>query len=204
VIVAVHGDKCTVSAINKTANAVVVAANGIATLTHTPITGPTDYSYPAIDAVLVNLGQTDMIGQIKYSVVEATHTLTTQSLFPTFGPVNPASADVINLKAQYGLDTDDDGIVDTWQDPTGAVWSAETLPAILPSTLALKTWQQIRAVRVAIVTRSPQYEKDVVTDGPLSILNGTVSMPLTADQQHYRYKILETIVPLRNALWNAS
>jgi hypothetical protein len=28
-------------------------------------------------------------------------------------------------------------------------------------------------------------------------------MTLTTDQTHYRYKVLETIVPLRNAVWNA-
>jgi hypothetical protein len=31
-----------------------------------------------------------------------------------------------------------------------------------------------------------------------------VAMTLSADDQHYRYKVLETIVPLRNALWNGS
>ena len=37
------------------------------------------------------------------------------------------------------------------------------------------------------------------------MLDDTVSMTLsTSDDQHYRYKVLETIVPLRNALWNAS
>jgi len=30
-----------------------------------------------------------------------------------------------------------------------------------------------------------------------------VSMTLTADQQHYRYKVLETTIPFRNAVWNA-
>ena len=29
-----------------------------------------------------------------------------------------------------------------------------------------------------------------------------VSMTLTADDTHYRYKVLETVIPLRNALWN--
>ncbi len=59
-------------------------------------------------------------------------------------------------------------------------------------------------MRIAIVTRSAQYEKDAVTPGPLTMLDGTVTMTLTGDDQHYRYKVLETIVPLRNALWNAS
>ena len=76
-----------------------------------------------------------------------------------------------------------------------------------PSAAAAATWQQIQAVRVAIVTRSDKYETDAVTPGPLGMFCTpapcAVSMTLTADQQHYRYKVLETIVPLRNAVWNA-
>jgi type IV pilus assembly protein PilW len=68
-------------------------------------------------------------------------------------------------------------------------------------------WQQIRAVRVAIVTRSEKYETDAVTAGPVAMFCSpgpcAVAMNLTTDQQHYRYKVLETIVPLRNAVWNA-
>ena len=28
-------------------------------------------------------------------------------------------------------------------------------------------------------------------------------MTLTPDQRHYRYKVLETTIPFRNAVWNA-
>jgi len=46
-----------------------------------------------------------------------------------------------------------------------------------------------------------------VTTGPLGMLCSTLpcaySMALTGDQQHYRYKVMETLVPLRNAVWNA-
>jgi type IV pilus assembly protein PilW len=75
---------------------------------------------------------------------------------------------------------------------------------------------QIHAVRISIVTRSSQYERDVVTPqypsampaGKLGMfcdaaLACPVKMTLTADDQHFRYKVLETAVPLRNALWNA-
>ena len=74
------------------------------------------------------------------------------------GPT-PVINDVVNLKAQYGLDTDNDGDIDAWQDATdGSIWSAANLP-----DQPLATLRQIRAVRIAIVTRSAQYEKDAVT-----------------------------------------
>ena len=113
----------------------------------------------------------------------------------------PAVSNVVNLKAQFGLDTDNDGTVDTWQPATGN-WSAANLP-LQPQA----TWQQIRAVRIAIVTRSDQYEIDPVTPGPLEMFCTTipcaVAMTLDSDAQHYRYKVLETTIPFRNALWNA-
>ena len=198
VVAAVDGANCTLSTINEGGIA-VDGATGFTTLTHTPIAGAMGATYPAVTASLVNLGQPASMGRIVYTVDPAALTLRTQKRLPTNDPVTPVVSDVINLKAQYGLDTDNDGIVDKWQDATGGIWSAANL-----SKQPLATLQQIRAVRIAIVTRSAQYEKNPVTPGPLSIFDGDVSMTLTGDEQRYRYKVLETIVPLRNALWNAS
>ena len=202
-IVAVQGANCTISTINTNGVAVNVTT-GVATISHTLAATPGNNAtatYNAVSASLVNLGQPDRFGQTQYAIDPTTATLTSQSLLPTAGPVTAAVAQVVNLKALYGLDTDNDGTVDTWQPATG-VWSSANLPL---QTLA--TWQQIRAVRIAIVTRSDSYEKDVVTSGPLGMFCSpapcAVSMTLSADQQHYRYKILETTVPLRNVSWNA-
>ena len=35
------------------------------------------------------------------------------------------------------------------------------------------------------------------------MLDDTVTMNLAGNETCYRYKVLETVVPLRNALWNA-
>ena len=209
VVVAVQGTNCTLSTIN--AGGVSVSGpTGIATISHTLTATPgnnTTAAYGAVAASLVNLGQAATageaarFGQTVYTVDAASHTLRTQSLLPTVQPVTPVVSGVINLKAQFGLDTNNDGTVDTWQAATGN-WSAANLPL-----QALATWQQIRAVRIAIVTRSDQYERDVVTTGPLGMFCTTdpcaVSMTLDVDAQHYRYKVLETTIPFRNALWNA-
>jgi len=188
----------------------VAGPTGIATIGHTLTTTPgnnTTATYGAVAASLINLGQAATpgeparFGQTLYSVDSAAHTLRTQGLLPTVQAVTPVVSNVMNLKAQFGLDTDNDGTVDTWQTATGN-WSAANLP-LQP----LATWQQIRAVRIAIVTRSDQYESEAVTPGSLAIFCTTnpcaVSMTLDADAQHYRYKVLETTIPFRNALWNA-
>ena len=204
VIVAVQGDE--LHAVDDQRGGVSVAVGtGIATITHT-LTATTGNNNTATYNAAVGIARQSRdratrFGRTLYSVDPTTTTLTTQSLLPTVLAATPVVSNVVNLKAQFGLDTDNDGQVDTWQAATGN-WSAANLPLQPPAT-----WQQIRAVRVAIVTRSEQYETDAVTPGPLGMFCSpapcAVSMTLTSDQQHYRYKVLETIVPLRNAVWNA-
>ncbi|MET0682901.1 MAG: PilW family protein [Casimicrobiaceae bacterium] len=212
VIAAVQGANCTLSTINP-GGVAVDGVTGFSTIGHTLTATPgnnTTATYNAVGATLINLGQAAAMGRVAYTVDTTGHALRTQNLLPTAGPVNPVINDVVNLKAQYGLDTNNDGSIDAWQDATGGVWSAANLPA-----QPLATLQQIRAVRIAIVTRSAQYEKDALTAGtPPGMPNGTiglfcdpaptcaVTMTLAADDQHYRYKVLETSVPLRNAMWN--
>jgi type IV pilus assembly protein PilW len=209
VVVAVEGATCTISTVNPGGIA-VDGTTGFTTITHTPISGPAGATYNAVSATLVNLGRAGAMGKIAYTVDTTTHALRTQSLLPTVGPVNPVINDVVNLKAQYGLDTDADGSIDVWQDATSGAWTAASLP-----TQPLATLQQIRAVRVAIVTRSTQYEKEPIVAGtPPGVADGKIgmfcepapacayTMTLRADDQHYRYRVLETSVPLRNALWN--
>jgi len=208
IVVAVQGANCTLSIVN--AGGISVAAGtGIATISHTLTTTPGNNNtatYNAVTASLVNLGQAATpgqparFGQTRYAVDAATNTLQTQALLPTVQPPAPVVSHVVNLKAQFGIDTNNDGTVDAWQPATGN-WSAASLP-LQPQA----TWQQIRAVRVAIVTRSDQYEVEPVTPGPLDMFcvpGPCVSMTLAADDQHYRYKVLETTIAFRNAVWNA-
>ena len=203
VVVVVQGANCTMSTINA-AGVTIAGSSGIATIAHTLTSTSGNNStavYAATLASLVNLGQGDRFGRTVYAVDTAKSALTTQSLLPTALAATTAASNVVNLKAQYGLDTDNDGDVDTWQSATG-IWSSANLPL-----QATTTWQQIRAVRVAIVTRSDKYETDAVTPGPLGMFCNpspcALSMTLTTDQQHFRYKVMETIVPMRNAVWNA-
>ena len=115
---------------------------------------------------------------------------------------------IVNLQAFYGKDTNGDGIVDTYDNTT-------------PTTSA--GWQQVLSIRLALVSRSNQYEKDLVTtanpqwdEGATATFGGTTPttcngsskcISLKVDQltdwQHYRYKVYDTIVPLRNVIWNS-
>lgn len=119
---------------------------------------------------------------------------------------------VIDLQAQYGLDTNGDYKVDVWQDAAPA------------------NWTQLLAVRVAILTRSQQYERtrtdtgaDVYVTPVAPILpwtdaanndidfamknvdGGADSNPKNDnDWRNYRYRVYGGVVPLRNLVWGVS
>lgn len=103
----------------------------------------------------------------------------------------PIINNVAAFQAQYGRDTTAsmDGIVDAFDQTT-------------PNTACL--WARTSALRVALATRSVQYEKENVTlvapvwrGGALDVSdNGT-----RADWQRYRYRVFETQIPLRNIAW---
>ena len=91
-----------------------------------------------------------------------------QNLLPDPAGARPSPIinDVVNLKAQYGVDANCDGVL-VWQDATGP-WSSANVPALpLPAArlcvAGVPSLRQIQAIRIAIVTRSSQYEKEVVT-----------------------------------------
>jgi type IV pilus assembly protein PilW len=106
---------------------------------------------------------------------------------------------IVQLKALYGKDTDGDGVVDTWNT---------TLPANAAQ------WMQVRAVRIALLARSAKYEKTAVTSDCVTP-NNPVNSPFWSggcftmtnladgtDWHYYRYRVYETVVPLRNMIWS--
>jgi len=121
---------------------------------------------------------------------------------------------IVLLKALYGRDTDNNGVVDTY-DTTAPVTNAD--------------WQKVMSLRLVVVARSGQRERDVVTTaaptwdvganvavsyvpvpgGPATVCAAgaagcQVPLPVSqvSDWQHYRYKVFDTAIPLRNMLWN--
>jgi hypothetical protein len=127
-------------------------------------------------------------------------------------------ADVVNLQAQYGIDTTPDGksAVNQWVEPTGT-FAATAITAVQA--------QQIRAIRFAVVLRSalPENKKDSggnCTATPSSTQPSssfTVNWPdgststidlargaTAATWRCYRYQVVSDIVPLRNMLWSAN
>lgn len=134
------------------------------------------------------------------------------------------AGDVVAIKALYGVDDGanggvaGDGVVDAWVRPTGA-WSIERLSPEGPDTgEAQDARARILALRVALVVRAPQPERQssVATgngQGDTFIgYTGDTSLVLFADRPdaalriptstRYRYRVHDTTIPLRNALVN--
>lgn len=121
----------------------------------------------------------------------------------------PSTTEIVNLQVQYGISAAaNDNQVTNWVDATGT-WAA-------PATADRN---RIKALRIAIVARNSQLEKDNVTEScsstntaaPTGLCSwaGSAASPApaidltaNADWQRYRYRVYETIIPLRNMIWS--
>jgi len=111
------------------------------------------------------------------------------------GAATSVADGVIDMQAQYGLDTNADDVVDTWQATT-------------------PTWAQVRIVRFALLARGQDYDKVALTTVAPTWAGGSFTMRNvdgTADVgagslgvnnwRNYRYSVFEVTVPLRNMIW---
>lgn len=197
-------------------------ATGIVTITPSPALVNT---YPQGQSWLVNLGASDRVRKVNYDVVNGV--LRSTDLIAAAATPNPIVSNVVLMKAQYGIDTDNDTFIDTWVSARNAPWTpASVLAAPLPQL------RQIKAIRVALVVRSSQFERLKDAEGRDTVgteagsnvdLSGNfqttlfncfgvvppactgeipaVTIPGTAN---YRYRVFEQVIPLTNQIWNAS
>jgi type IV pilus assembly protein PilW len=109
----------------------------------------------------------------------------------------PIVAGIVNIQAQYGVSTaTDSNQVSQWVEP-------DTV-----NLTDISQRNRIKAVRIAVVARNDKMEANNVTTA-LSAWTGSASSPAPAidlsadaDWQRYRYRVFETIVPLRNVIWS--
>ncbi|MEI8171277.1 MAG: PilW family protein [Rhodoferax sp.] len=107
---------------------------------------------------------------------------------------------IVSLRAQYGRDTAAagamDGIVDVFNQAA-------------PSTAC--DWARVSAVRLALVARSTQPASSItnlapvwegtLVDNPTGSTAAPINLTGNAAWQNYRYKVFQTVVPLRNISW---
>jgi len=166
-----------------------------------PVTGsqlPTRYNKPGgLGTSYTSNGKIFNLGSLPnnntYSVSNAQ--LTLQQLLSASSTAPAAIYDgIVQLQAQYGRDTNNDGIIDVFDE-------------FAPATAA--DWATIIAVRIGVVARSGLYEKTEVSPASIKLWDDSATAPttvgpvwtLTPDERHYRYKVFQTVVPVRNMIW---
>jgi len=111
---------------------------------------------------------------------------------------------VSEMHALYGLDTNSDGVLDTWVDPGATGYDIATMMAT-PATA-----RQVVAIRIALVLRSANPERandngELPSPASLTLfsdlstsLQQTISF--STSEQHFRHRVVESTIPLRNVL----
>ena len=125
-------------------------------------------------------------------------------------------AEIVNMQAQYGISAaGNNNQVTEWVNATGATWG----PAITTANR-----NRIKAVRIAIVARNGLLEKEDITTACSSITDAnptglcawdatsanptiaspapTIDLSSITDWQKYRYRVFETIIPIRSMIWS--
>lgn len=110
---------------------------------------------------------------------------------------------VDDLRALYGVDTNDDGRIDSWQSPATAPWNAASL--LDGSATARTNLSRIIAVRIGFLVRTSSPERNAVSPSSLTLFSDLgstlqVSRTLTSAEQLLRWRTVEVTVPLRNVL----
>ena len=117
----------------------------------------------------------------------------------------PLVNDILSMRVEYGRDTTAamDGIVDVWDQITPGS-AADTSGLSLPCSIS-----RVQAARLVLVARSGSFEKEAVTTAAPT-WNGSAGAPINlsanpdgtayADWQQFRYKLFQTVAPLRNVV----
>jgi type IV pilus assembly protein PilW len=203
-------------------------ANGIVTITQTPLfpAGGIDFFGSSL---LLNMGPCNRAQKIQYSVnngvLYSTPLIDTGAancgqLADPLAP-NPLASNILVMKVEYGVDTDLDlkRLLDTWVQASAAGWDPATLLAAPITTI-----NQIKAIRIGIIVQSEQFDKNLAGFTGGDYVNGdynwvlfdcadavkancpgrlTGTVPATVSPAgNWRFRRYETVIPLRNEIWN--
>lgn len=189
----------------------------------TTVTGPTDIAIPPVATVPADL--THVVLQSATGVLAGANLACLGAWSQSIFAVNngnlerngvPIIAGVVNMQAQYGISASaNSNQITQWVEATAATgWN----------TPSVANRNRIKGVRVAVVARNGQYEKDVVSSACSSRTSASptglcawdatsanpaiaspapaINLANDADWNHYRYRVFETIIPLRNVIWS--
>jgi type IV pilus assembly protein PilW len=165
------------------------------------------------DAIVFNLGNAWVARRYSVDVANA------RMMVDDGGGAQEFVDGVVSIRAQYGIDTTPvlDGVVDEWVDPRSLPGNAlaDNTPNHASFSVATRatiaaSWRRVQAIRIGIVARSGLLEKTAVENrSTIPFWTNPVGNPTPApqyvvaagDARRYRYKVFESVVPLRNMIW---
>jgi len=130
------------------------------------------------------------------------------------GTVIDMSDGIVDLQAEYGVDANGNNFIEDSE------WTTAT-----PAGLA---WRNLRAIRVALLARSDQWDRTACSPNPqwtsgaggvlalsnfvMTSADGTAdgfagcteNPPSPNNWRRYRYSVYETVIPLRNMIWGTA
>ena len=138
---------------------------------------------------------------------------------------NPLASNIIVMKVEYGIDSDLDAkrLLDYWVQGATGTPKGDWDPATL-LTAPITTVNQIKAIRIGIIVQSEQFDKNLAGFTGGDYVNGDYnwvlfdcaaadkttcpgrlagSVPATVSPPgNWRFRKYETVIPLRNEIWN--
>lgn len=158
-------------------------------------------------ATVINLGSTaPSFAKLKYQT-DASYNLNRST--DNGETWNAVASNIVTVAAQYGVATAGSQAVACWTDAAANASGTAPCTGIDWSTPSAAQVAQIKAIRVAIVARSAQKQGSsgactTTTTVPPSWTGGpdlTDSITAITDWGCYRYKVYQTIIPVRNVIW---
>ena len=152
------------------------------------------------------------VGQLishAYTVNTSNQLVLTDVSVPGAPTTSILATDIVKIKAQYGVANAGSQDVNSWVNATASTgWN----------TLDSVKAKRIKAIRLVIVARSAKKEAADVTGSCLNVSGGvnngpcawsdTVAAPAplidlssNSDWKKYRYRVYQTIIPIRNVIW---
>ena len=99
---------------------------------------------------------------------------------------------VVGLRARYGRDTDNDGVLDLFDSETAEV---------IAKSLVSESGNTLNAIQFALIVRSGKREKELLSPASIAFWPGE-TLALDDEARRYRYRVFQTVVPLKNLIWN--
>lgn len=194
-----------------TADTVELAGTGAYHTTAGSYRSLSDFAPATPSTVAVMLGNVGASGgtptnapQFTLFAVGDNRTLSTLDMLNVDGlGVQPLTDGVVELRALYGVDTDNNGTLDQWVDPGAAPYDTASL--LNGSAAAAQNLNSIIAIRIGLVLRTSQREREVVAPETLTLFADLgvglqQTRTLTTDERNFRHRTSEVTVPLRNVL----